>query len=252
MIRSLSTGNDECQSFDNRVLDVLISKKAYASDGTSGGDRVDVIDGPDGTLHFVILDLCGHGEEITPLADMALHTVKALLWQGLRPGRVFAVLNALLLDQSAPTTEHAFGSGTLATVNSDRSAITFCSAGHVDSLLFRRNGRSHLHFVASGPLYGVDRNARYEERTFSCKPGDVFVMLTDGLVDIKPIEREGARLGTSGACEVIRGLIHSRPGLSAHRLIAAIRRIAGGSFSDDTAALVASFSDTGKHQSLTS
>lgn len=243
MIRTLPVESDECLSLESSALDVLTSKKSFASDGTSGGDRVDVVDGPDGTLHFVILDLCGHGENVAPLADMALHTVRALLWQGLRPARVFTLLNELLLDQSLFATDNAFGSGALATINSNRSAMTFCSAGHVDSLCFQQNGRFHRHFVATGPLYGVDRNARYEERTLSFSAGDVFVMLTDGLLDVNPIERKGTQLGTSGACDVVRRLMHSQAGLSAHHLIAAIRRIAGGSFTDDVAALVAAFSE---------
>jgi sigma-B regulation protein RsbU (phosphoserine phosphatase) len=221
-----------------KAASLEISKSVCAADGSRGGDRADVLHGTDGTLHLIILDVCGHGARAAEFADMILHTVRVLLWQGLTPDAVFTSLNELVVNLYD---EHdkLFGSGAIASLDRDRSFVTFASAGHVDALCFKGDGRSHVHHSSTGPLYGVFDHAPYYNRVFPCLPGDTLVMVTDGLLDVKSIATDGSYLGTSGISRIVRDLISSAEGLFAARLISDVRRKAGGAFNDDVAAIIA-------------
>ena len=117
-----------------------VSKAVYSSDGSAGGDRVEKFEGSDGRVHLVVLDACGHGANAAKVADVALHTIRALLWQGLTQATVFASLNELLLDLYEFQNETSLGSGAILTLDPRRLTTTFVSAGHVDVLARRCNG----------------------------------------------------------------------------------------------------------------
>lgn len=85
--------------------DIEVSKAVYSIDGSAGGDRIEKFEGSDGRVHLIVLDACGHGANAAEVADVALHTIRALLWQGLTPAAVFASLNELLLDLYEPQNE---------------------------------------------------------------------------------------------------------------------------------------------------
>jgi hypothetical protein len=69
----------------NLDRELEISKACHASDDSTGGDRVEALEGPDGRIHLIVLDACGHGRNAEDLADTSLHTVRTLLWQGSTP-----------------------------------------------------------------------------------------------------------------------------------------------------------------------
>lgn len=225
-------------AFDTPVQSVEISKAVYASDDSSGGDRADVLYGPDGRLHLIVLDVCGHGRSAVEAADTIFHTVRTLLWQGLNPARVFTSLNEFLLDLYRDREEY-FGTGAIASFDAEHSLITFSSAGHVDAFSFSDDGKTHAHHFPTGPLYGVLPDAEYENKLFPYSAGEAFVMVTDGLLEIKSTAAAISPLGTGGLCRIVRDMIGSPAGLSASRLISNVRHLAGGAFDDDVAAIVA-------------
>jgi serine phosphatase RsbU (regulator of sigma subunit) len=218
---------------------IHVSKTVHSIDGTAGGDRVETFEGPDGRVHFVVLDACGHGAVAAEVADVALHTIRALLWQGWTPAVVFASLNELLLDLYGPQKENATGSGAILTLDRKRLAATFASAGHVDVLRFADDGRSHRHHGPTGPVFGAMRNASYEDARLAYFLGDFFLFLTDGLLDIRHID--GTRelsWGTANICRIFRQVLTSPGGITAARVVSRIRHIAGGAFEDDAAAMI--------------
>jgi serine phosphatase RsbU (regulator of sigma subunit) len=223
---------------DNRLRNLEISKAVYATDGSTGGDRIDAFEGADGRVHLIVLDACGHGIRSEPLADMILHTMRTLLWQGLPPARVFASLNRIVLDLSVDKSVTSTGSGAIVSLESNRASATFASAGHVDVLRFSPDGRSHYHLSPTGPLFGVTDDAQYFDETVSCRPGSTFVLVTDGLIDARPIDGSYEFLGTSGICRILREVWASPGGISAARVVSRVRKIAGGGFQDDVAAMI--------------
>jgi serine phosphatase RsbU (regulator of sigma subunit) len=219
---------------------VTVTKASHASDASSGGDRVDAFEGPDGRLHLTVLDACGRGARANAFASFLLREVRELLFRGMPPGAVFRSLDATLVAQRAHGEgEYRFGTGAIVSLDPERSAMAFASAGHVEVLRFSRSGDAHFHHGATGPLFGVLDDARFSEASSPYASGDTFVLLTDGLVDARPADSSTEFLGSGGVCRIVRLLLASRGGLSASRLISRVRQVAGGAFEDDVAALVA-------------
>jgi hypothetical protein len=52
----------------NLERELEISKACHASDDSAGGDRVEALEGPDGRIHLIVLDACGHGSVFGRLA----------------------------------------------------------------------------------------------------------------------------------------------------------------------------------------
>jgi serine phosphatase RsbU (regulator of sigma subunit) len=217
---------------------VNISKAVYAYDESGGGDRVDAFTGPDGNVHVIVLDACGHGATAEKLANNILHLVKASLWQGLTPANVFRSLNTSLLATAHERDNTSFGSGAIVSINSQGALATFASAGHVDVLRFSSDGRRHYHHASTGPLYGVVREARYNDDVFSFAPGDAFVLVTDGLLDVIPIDNAAEFLGTGGVCRIVHRMLASTGVISAQGLISTVKSVTQN-FRDDVAAIVA-------------
>jgi serine phosphatase RsbU (regulator of sigma subunit) len=219
--------------------EIEVSKAVYSIDGSAGGDRVEKFVGSDHRVHLVVLDACGHGAGAGEVADAALHTIRALLWQGLTPAAVFASFNELLLDLYERQKENAVGSGAILTLDRTRSTATFASAGHVDVLRFAEDGRSHKHHRSTGPVFGAMRNASYEDECLGYVPGEFILFLTDGLLNIRRVDGTRERSwGTADICHTFRRVLTSPEGATAARLISRVRQIAGGAFDDDVAAMI--------------
>jgi serine phosphatase RsbU (regulator of sigma subunit) len=223
----------------NLERELEISKACHASDDSAGGDRVEALEGPDGRIHLIVLDACGHGSHAEDLADMLLHTVRTLLWQGSTPAIAFAWLNSMLLSIYAHAPDTSFGSGAIATLDPRGSTATFASAGHVDVLRFRRKGRCHDHLSPTGPLFGVVKEAQYRERTFSYAAGETFVLVTDGLLEIPPADGGSDFCNMARLCRVTSEVLASAGGIFAAHIVSRARRSFGGALKDDVAVLVA-------------
>jgi serine phosphatase RsbU (regulator of sigma subunit) len=229
--RIRTTPNVECE--------LEISKACHASDDSAGGDRVEALEGPDGRIHLIVLDACGHGSRAEDLADMSLHTVRTLLWQGSTPASAFAWLNSILLGIYAHAPDTSFGSGAIATLDPRGSKATFASAGHVDVIRFRRKGRCHDHLSPTGPLFGVVKEAQYRERTFPYAVGETFLLVTDGLLEMPPADGGSDFWNMAQLCRVTSEVRTSAGALSAAHIVSQARRHFGGKFKDDVAVLVA-------------
>lgn len=223
---------------------VNISTAICSYDGSIGGDRVEAFTSPDGTVHLIVLDACGHGAPAEQLATLVLHFVKSCLWLGSTPADVFNALNAFLLAKDCDRDAALFGTGAIVSLDCKRSLATFASAGHIDVLRFTSDGKRHYRLAPTGPLYGVVREATYEDEVFSYSGGDTFVLLTDGLVDATPVDNRSRFVGTHGVCEIIHRMFALSGAFSALRLISTVKGITGA-FRDDVAALVAAIPPLG-------
>lgn len=227
-------------SFRYDVCSVDISKAVCTLDNSAGGDRADVLEGPDGRIHLITVDACGHGTAAAGLADSVLFTIRALLLRGLTPATVFTLVNRLLSDGYLHDSDTSFGSGIIMSLEPCQRVLTYASAGHVDGLQFTHDGKRHSHHPPTGPLFGIVPDAQYSDEVSPYLPGDAFVLVTDGLTDARPCNTDTELLGTEGICRIVQDDLRSAAGTSAERIISTVRHIAGGAFKDDVAAIVAS------------
>jgi hypothetical protein len=143
----------------------------------SGGDWYDVYEADD-ALAVVIGDVAGHGPDAT--AHMA--QLRNLL-HGQTTARVLEPADQVdLLDRTVS------GSGMLATltyglldVRSGR--FTYTRAGHIPLLIRSEAGDVRIEEEGTGPPLGGGVNLPRATRTTQLHPGDVLILMTDGLVE---------------------------------------------------------------------
>jgi sigma-B regulation protein RsbU (phosphoserine phosphatase) len=214
-----------------------ITQAWCSSDRSRGGDRLDVFEGDDGAAHLVVLDPTGRGAGVEAFGDFVSEAIHELLRAGITPRSALRCVNQVLLDQRG-TEPMAFAMAAIAVLDPRRRSVTFASAGHVEALRFMPNGR-HVHYSSTGPMLGVIEDAQYEHVVFDYTFGDVLVLVTDGLLDARTTGGVSSRLGTAGLCRIIHTHLASSGGTCAGRIVADVRKAAGGVLADDAVALVA-------------
>jgi serine phosphatase RsbU (regulator of sigma subunit) len=147
--------------------------------GDVGGDLVDVVESPVGWTSFVA-DVSGHGVAAGLLMGMLKSTVRTQLRAGERLDGLLNTANSVLFDLKSPTMFATF-----AGVQHDGAPmLRFTVAGHLPIL--------HYH-SATGAISELSTPqvplAMFSDRLFTsggvaCKPGDLLVILTDGLTEV--------------------------------------------------------------------
>lgn len=176
-----------------------------------GGDWYDVVE-IDQRVVVVVGDMAGSG--VRAAADMGRVRLltRALLQQGLDIGEVFAALNRFCDDEDLIATVLAVS------INPADGEAVAVSAGHLPPVVRRKLG-TELLSLKPAPLLGFGGSLDYPEQPFSIEPGDVIVMLTDGLIE-RPDELIDDSLdrlvrlvdrGSADVDEVAGELIANRP-----------------------------------------
>lgn len=62
-------------------------------------------------------------------------------------------------------------------------ALNYCNAGHEPPLLVRRDGESQILNDGGGPPMCVMEDFPYETGTAACEPGDIIVLMSDGITE---------------------------------------------------------------------
>src|SRR5690606_1063372 len=98
-----------------------------------GGDFFDVVETPDGVLHVLIGDVCGHGPDEAALGVCLRSSWRALVLSGARGDLVLATLQRVLeRERHLP---HLFATVCALEIAPGRRALTMWRAGHLAPLL---------------------------------------------------------------------------------------------------------------------
>ena len=90
---------------------------------------------------------------------------------------------------------------TVAAARIDESSITYSMAGHNVPILLKSGGGITRIMLNSPPVSNWFENPRYFEDTIPYKPGDILVLLTDGVTESK--NRFGEMFGVDGAIKTL-------------------------------------------------
>ncbi len=164
-----------------------------------GGDLVDLVaDGPNVTAW--IADVSGHGLR----AGILMGMIKTAVRYGLLLGQPLAkLLNDV--NRVLPAVKEPNMYATLAALRFDGSnAVEYISAGHVPLLHYRRRHGVVRHCIPQFPL-GLFAGAEYTPRRIGCEAGDVFALVTDGVVETG--EDRDADLGLERVADTLRSLV---------------------------------------------
>ncbi|HYZ15751.1 MAG TPA: PP2C family protein-serine/threonine phosphatase, partial [Candidatus Acidoferrum sp.] len=188
-------------------------------------------------VYLVVLDPIGRGAKAEALGDFVSDALHELLRGGVAPRTALRCVNDALLGRHGGD-EPSLATAGIAVLDPARRSVVFTSAGHVEGFRFMPDGR-HAHCSSTGPMLGVLENAEYEHTTFDYVHGDSIVLVTDGLLHARARGKRAAPLGTAGLCRIIHTHLASSGQTCAGRILADVRRHAGGVLADDAVALVA-------------
>ncbi|MEZ3182240.1 fused response regulator/phosphatase [Streptomyces pimonensis] len=203
-----------------------------------GGDFYDVVRTPDGTVHAMIGDVCGHGPDEAALGVELRIAWRALTLAGLCGDQLLGTLQQVL-EHERPDDEIF---ATLCTVDiaPDGRRAGLCLAGHPSPLLARPGHPARLlPYDNNGPALGLLPGARWPRTQVELGAEWSLMLYTDGLIEGR-VGDTGERLGQEGMVEMIRRQLSE--GLRGEKLLRTavneVRDLNGGELTDDVAVLL--------------
>jgi serine phosphatase RsbU (regulator of sigma subunit) len=211
-----------------------------------GGDFYDVIERPDGWVHALIGDVCGHGPAEAALGVSLRVAWRALVLAGRPAEEVLSTVQQVLEHEQHE--EAMFATVCMMSVAPDRRSGIIRLAGHPAPLLVTSDGITEL----SVPVYPpVGLNAARSWPGTEVEVGENWslLMYTDGLIEGR-ISRGSYRLDTEGLIDLVRdslGPLPFDPGRVSEqelleRLTDQVRRLNRGDLNDDIAILALGYS----------
>ncbi|MFG3661471.1 PP2C family protein-serine/threonine phosphatase [Streptomyces sp. NPDC047706] len=203
-----------------------------------GGDFYDVVRTPDGTVHAMIGDVCGHGPDEAALGVELRIAWRALTLAGLCGDELLNTLQQVL-EHERPDDEIF---ATLCTVDiaPDGRRAGLCLAGHPAPLIARAGRPPRLlPYDNNGPALGLLPGARWPRMQVELGREWSLMLYTDGLIEGHTGQgRE--RLGQDGMVEMISRQLSQ--GLRGEQLLREavneVRELNGGELADDVAVLL--------------
>ncbi|MFF7976527.1 SpoIIE family protein phosphatase [Streptomyces sp. NPDC007905] len=203
-----------------------------------GGDFYDAVRTPDGTVHAMIGDVCGHGPDEAALGVELRIAWRALTLAGLCGDELLSTLQQVLEHERAD--EEIFATLCTVDIAPDGRRAGLCLAGH-PSPLMARPGRAPklLPYDNNGPALGLLPGARWPRTQVELGPEWSLMLYTDGLIEGR-IGTDGERLGQDGMVDMIRRQLAE--GLRGEDLLRAavseVRDLNGGELTDDVAVVL--------------
>ncbi|MGW5735379.1 MULTISPECIES: PP2C family protein-serine/threonine phosphatase [Streptomyces] len=203
-----------------------------------GGDFYDTVRTPDGSVHVMIGDVCGHGPDEAALGVELRIAWRTLTFAGLCGDELLGTLQKVLEHERADDEIFA----TLCTVDiaPDGRRAGLCLAGHPSPLIARDGHLAELlPYENNGPALGLLPNARWPRRQVELGGKWSLMLYTDGLIEGR-IGQGNQRLGQDGMVAMLRRQIAA--GLRGDELLEAAvneaRELNGGDLTDDVAVLL--------------
>lgn len=232
--------------FDDSRLSVAARYRAGGKRRLLGGDFYDVVQGPDGWVHALIGDVCGHGPSEAALGVCLRVAWRALVLAGLPPADVLSAVQLVL--QHEQQVEAMFATACMVSVAPGRRDGVLRLAGHPAPLLVTANGITEL-IAPPCPPPGLNAAGSWPGREVEFGDRWSLLLYTDGLIEGR-ISRGPYRLGSDGLIGLVRDALGTPPfdprlvsdDALLNRLIEQVRYLNGGDLDDDIAILALGYS----------
>jgi PAS domain S-box-containing protein len=212
-----------------------------ASSSAVSGDFYDVFEVGDFDWAITIGDVSGRGVEAAATTALARHTIRAVAIHGATPAAALTVLNDALLSQSSDLRICTAVVAVLA-IGSAGARLSIASAGHPPPLHLHADGRVEP-IVSSGTLLGVVDDPALAEADVNLAVGDSVVFYTDGLISIRPDDRQQ---GLEELVSVVESCVDLNAAVTAESIDKALLSAERGDLRDDAAILVLRILDADK------
>ncbi|MET9172711.1 MULTISPECIES: fused response regulator/phosphatase [Streptomyces] len=203
-----------------------------------GGDFYDAVRTPDGTVHAMIGDVCGHGPDEAALGVELRIAWRALTLAGLCGDELLGTLQEVLEHERAD--EEIFATLCTVDIAPDGRHAGLCLAGHPAPLLARPGRPAKLlPYDDNGPALGLLPGVHWSRTQVELGAEWSLMLYTDGLIEGR-IGTGGERLGQEGMVEMVSRQLSE--GLHGEELLRAavqeVRRLNGGELTDDVAVVL--------------
>ncbi|MGV4984347.1 PP2C family protein-serine/threonine phosphatase [Streptomyces sp. NRAIS4] len=203
-----------------------------------GGDFYDAVRTPDGTVHAMIGDVCGHGPDEAALGVELRIAWRALTLAGLCGDELLSTLQEVLEHERAD--EEIFATLCTVDIAPDGRSAGLCLAGHPAPLVARPGRPARLlPYDNNGPALGLLPGARWPRMQVELGAEWSLMLYTDGLIEGR-VGESGERLGQDGMVSMIRRQLSE--GLRGEGLLRAavseVRDLNGGELTDDVAVVL--------------
>ncbi|HWU09213.1 MAG TPA: fused response regulator/phosphatase, partial [Streptomyces sp.] len=204
-----------------------------------GGDFYDTVRTPDGTVHAMIGDVCGHGPDEAALGVELRIAWRALTFAGLCGDALLSTLQQVLEHERQ--SEEIFATLCTVDIAPDGRRAGLCIAGHPAPLIARQGRAAHLlPYEDGGPALGLLPHARWPRRQVELGGSWSLMMYTDGLIEGRVGQTGNQRLGQDGMVAMVNGRLDQ--GLGGEALLEAavtqVQELNGGELTDDVAVLL--------------
>ncbi|WBB58381.1 SpoIIE family protein phosphatase [Streptomyces sp. WMMC500] len=203
-----------------------------------GGDFYDAVRTPDGAVHAMIGDVCGHGPDEAALGVELRIAWRALTFAGLVGDELLATLQQVLENERAD--DEIFATMCTVDISPDARRAGLYLAGHPAPLVVVPGGRPRLMpQELGGPALGLLPRARWPRQQVELGGAWSLMLYTDGLIE----GRTGpgrARLGQDGMLALLGRLLDQGLGGDdlLHGAVTEARALNGGDLNDDVAVLL--------------
>ena len=203
-----------------------------------GGDFYDTVRTPDGTVHVMIGDVCGHGPDEAALGVELRIAWRALTLAGLCGDRLLSTLQEVLEHER--DNDEIFATLCTVDIAPDGRRAGLCLAGHPAPLIARPGRPAELlPYDNNGPALGLLPRARWPRTQVELGAEWSLMLYTDGLIE-GHVGDTGERLGQEGMLALVRHRLEQ--GLSGERLLTTtvdeVRDLNGGELTDDVAVVL--------------
>ena len=184
------------------AFDMVARYRPGRANALLGGDFYDVVETPDGIVHAVIGDVCGHGAAEAAIGVCLRVAWRSLVLAGAAPVALMGLLEQMLMAERED--DQLFATLTHLVFGPDQRSVRVLRAGH-PGLLLRTPGHVDLVEGPAGPAVGLEPGASWPEQELPLPPDSGLVLFTDGLFEGR-VGPGSQRLGEEGLLAMARGL----------------------------------------------
>ena len=210
-----------------------------------GGDFIDAVTRPNGSLAAVIGDVTGHGPDAAALGASLRAAWRALALRGASLQANMKTLNSLTLDESDRAEQGELGLGLLATVCAVEIDATgrrarFVNAGHPMPLLLGTEAVPLVH--TPGMMLGVEQYGDWAPHEVTLPDEWGLLLYSDGIVEARMAPGSRDRLGLRRLLPAVDDLWRRRATTAAdlQTLVDGVRADREGVLEDDVTLLLLS------------
>lgn len=199
-----------------------------------GGDFYDLFAAGDGAWTALIGDVQGKGPDAAAVTALARHTMRAAAAYESRPSGVLTLLHRALRDQRGEDSRFVTIAYAHLRVGRERISLELACGGHPLPLVVHPDGRVQP-VGRLGTLLGSDIEPNLTDVAVALGPGDVLVLYTDGVTEVR--RRRQEVFGHRQLVALLEKCAGLPPDAVADRVEAAVMAASEGRLRDDVAIL---------------